>query len=245
MESWKKSSTEHWNNVGSAYDNVWYGAAKQLMSTQEKDYITSMVNRYMPKSVLDVGCGTGRILDIYIRQPSITAIYGLDIASSMVAHCNQRFQKEQKIKKIICADIQTEHPFPETTFDIISAIRVLKYNKDWKKMLQTIYGVLNENGIFICTIPNVYSITGLKPDTFSAHHLPIQYTTPKEFARTLEKIGFRIIDIQGFTKLPEVFYTHTTSPVLAKTVKNTETILQYILGSTFGSRILFATCKKV
>ena len=143
-----------------------------------------------------------------------------------------------KISEIICANIAQASILPDKQFDIISAIRILKYNQDWQHIISNIVEKLAPGGILICTMPNKYSLTALWKDD-------VAYTTPQEFKQLLEQSDLRVLDMRGFSKLPDKFHTWAKSEVAAYILQNTETILQKILGPLVGTRILFATCQKI
>ncbi len=236
MDFSKETNRKHWNKIGSNYEKVWKSAGKKLLSNKETAYITSAVKKYKPISVLDIGCGTGRIIDTYISQPSVQHIYGIDLSDTMVRHCNQRFSNENKVSEILCADIEDAQIFSEKQFDMISAIRVLKYNASWCNMLFAIRQHLAPDGIFICTMPNILSVTALWPDD-------IEYTTPKKFTAALEQAEFRVLDMRGFSKLPDKLHTWANTATRTKGVNQVEKIAETAFGSVAGGRILFALCQ--
>jgi SAM-dependent methyltransferase len=223
---------------------VWESPVKQLLSEREAGYIRTVATQYKPHTVLDIGCGTGRILDIYRSIPFATDVYGLDISDVMVSHCITRFEHEDRIKKIMRGEITDTSIFSEIQFDMISAIRVLKYNENWEEILRRIHTLLRPGGILVSTMPNIHSITGVRPDTFSSKHVPMQYTTPRKFSRALLHAGFQVLDMRGFSKLPEVLYTHTTTTTGATFLQAAEKVLENILGPVVATRILFSTSRK-
>ncbi len=229
---------DRWQSTGGQYDTVWQGAGKTNLSNLELSLLTTVITEHRPQRVLDIGCGTGRIIHTYASQPSIEEIYGVDAAPSMVAHCTHRFANERKVRDIICEDSEAHIPFSGIQFDMISAIRVLKYNSSWRTMLKNLNNRLKPNGILVCTMPNIRSVTALWPGK-------VKYTTPKKFNAVLEEAGFHVLDMRGYSKLPDKLHTHATSPISATLLSRAESFLQETLGPTFATRILFATCQKI
>ncbi|OGY31144.1 MAG: hypothetical protein A3C02_04140 [Candidatus Andersenbacteria bacterium RIFCSPHIGHO2_02_FULL_45_11] len=234
MQAFSKTD---WDTVGSSYDAVWQTAGKTILSHKETTSIAATVAHFMPKTVLDIGCGTGRIIKTYIQEPSVQEIYGVDTAPSMVTHCKERFSHEDKVREIVCTSSEDTIPFSDMQFDMISAIRVLKYNTSWRTMITMMAHALRPNGILICTMPNIHSVTALWPD-------PIEYTTPNEFKSVLTDAGLSVFSIQGFSKLPDILHKTTTSPRIARAFHHTEAVLEQLMGSVCATRILFATSQK-
>lgn len=232
----KRANKEHWDAVGSAYSKVWSSAGKTMLSKKELTYIASDIEQYSPKTVLDIGCGTGRILQEYTFHESVERIYALDISDAMIAHCKERFRAEKKIAEIICGDIEHESVFPIEKFDMISAIRVLKYNPSWRDMLKAMAHKLSPSGILVCTMPNSQSITSVWPDNLAS-------VTPDGFRKAIEQAGLRVIDMRGFSKLPDKMHSWARNPALAAMLHTTEDALAAMLGPIMGTRILFATCR--
>jgi ubiquinone/menaquinone biosynthesis C-methylase UbiE len=235
----------HWDSVAGAYSNVWRSHAKILLSNKETSFIAKYLIDLKPQRILDIGVGNGRILDDLIKHSkNQSEIFGLDISENMVKICQDKFKMEEKIKHIAVCDVsQTDICF-DNSFDLITAIRVLKYNKNWPEILEKIYGKLNKNGMCIFTMPNNHSITALHKDVFSEHKIPINYTNKKQLKKFLNKIGYQIREIRGFSKIPDIFYGLSNSNFYVKLLLWLENSLEKIMGKSFLARILFVVCVK-
>ena len=56
----------------------------------------------------------------------------------MVKICQKKFRGNKKIKEISVSDLSVEKlPFKDN-FDFVTMVRVLKYNKNWPKMIEKI-----------------------------------------------------------------------------------------------------------
>lgn len=104
------------------------------------------------KSLLDVGCGTGFIIDIAKRYFKI--IRGIDITPAMLEkvdiNCNSCDIKLQiaEVEKL---------PFASNSFDVVTAYSVLHHLHDLKPAFKEIYRVLKSGGLFYTdTDPNYY-----------------------------------------------------------------------------------------
>jgi len=162
-----ESNRIYWNNWGNAYSDVWQNEAKQELSRKEMNFISKYIAKQSPKKILDVGVGNGRILENILAHAEETAeVYGIDVSEKMVNICRDKFSTVPAVKCIEVCDISQGNICFDKNFDLITVIRVLKYNKNWMDILERIYEKLNEGGICIFSMPNNHSIAGLKRDTF-------------------------------------------------------------------------------
>jgi ubiquinone/menaquinone biosynthesis C-methylase UbiE len=236
----KNQNKNHWDNLNINYNKVWQGRAKQEMSKREVGFINHYLKIKNPKNILDLGCGTGRILNNLVANtnPDVK-IDGIDISSEMVKICKKKFKNENKIKFIEVCDISNkELPFSKK-FDFITAIRVLKYNRNWDKIIEKIYQRLNNNGILIFEMLNNHSINRL-----FRYDIPLYRTTPKKLKIFLKNVGFEILEIRSFTRVPDFFYGLSNNKFYVKALLSLEKLLEFFLGKVSMGRILFLAVKK-
>jgi SAM-dependent methyltransferase len=227
----------YWRAIGDRYQDSWKSAAKRGLSEKEVGFI----NRFMPTNAitLDIGIGNGRILKNYLASKKTNAIYGIDYAEAMVDYCKKKFKTNKKIKRICMCDVsKQELPFKKK-FDTITAIRVLKYNRNWKKTIKKISDSLKPSGILIFSMPNKYSINYLaRPNT------DIYWTTESEIRKICIANGLTILEIATFTKLPDFLYDTSNDDFSAHLISLTECSLSLVLGNNFG-RFFFVAVKKL
>lgn len=139
---------EQFNQIAQDYDSN----RKKFIPCFEAFYkeTTAFIASYLtePKSILDLGAGTG-LLSYFWYQQFPNAHYTLvDIASDMLHIAEQRFlglsQIEYRLEDYIKA-------FPKGTFDcIISALSIHHLESYQKEILfKNIYYTLPQNGIFV------------------------------------------------------------------------------------------------
>lgn len=104
-------------------------------------------------TILDVGCGGGRTIRKYTAAASEGMICGVDYAAGSVAasRAENRDAIEKGRVEIQRASI-SQLPFPDTKFDLVSAIETIYYWPDPVKDLREILRVLKPGGrvIVIC-----------------------------------------------------------------------------------------------
>ena len=230
---------QHWDKVGIEYSKSWVGKSKEHMSLKEMDFINKFLFPKRPKNVLDIGIGNGRILVNYLQNARKSAIYGIDISEKMVSVCKKRFFNKSAIAKLMVCDFSKgKLPF-NITFDFISSIRVIKYNKNWPEMIGKISQILSDDGVAIFSMPNIYSL-----NVFSFHKTPFYRSSKKQLEDICKQNNLKILDMQSFTRIPDVFYTLSNNEIYTKFIIALETLFSKIFGKTFLGRILFLAVEK-
>ena len=108
-----------------------------------------------PSCVIDVGCGTGRLLRAAsVRWPQ-AKLFGVDPAEQMVSEANRL--NPNAIFKLASAE---SLPFPDQTADIVLSSLSFHHWADQKKALQEIARVLRPGGLF-CLADHTMLLTKL------------------------------------------------------------------------------------
>ena len=208
------------------------------MSERELNFI-SRYSREKDMLVLDIGSGSGRILEHHLQSEYAREIYAIDVSEEMVKQCQRKFAHHRKLVAIVACDIAKEAiPF-NMAFDLITCIRVLKYNKNWPEIVEKCMEKLNPGGVFLFTMPNKYST-----NIFSRYQIPYYLTNKSELVNLAEKKGGTVLTVQSFTKIPDFFYEVTNHFLYAKFLELIEIFLETLLGKTLFGRILFVAVRK-
>jgi len=240
-----RENKKYWNECNADYSKVWQTRGRQEMSKLELELIDKYLKKLIPRRILDVGVGNGRILDNLIKFSAKQAkIFGIDVSEQMVSICKKKFRNESKVKQISVCDLSQEDICFDTTFDFVTMIRVLKYNKEWKKMIKRIYQKLNPGGVCIFTMPNKISISAFSGDTFSDQGIPIIYSSHREIREVLLTTGFKRILFRDFSKMPNFLYHIWQNWLYVHILISVEKALRVILGRSFLGRELFVICQK-
>jgi ubiquinone/menaquinone biosynthesis C-methylase UbiE len=109
-----------------------------------------------PSCIIDVGCGTGRLLRLVsVRWPE-AQLLGVDPAENMVAEASRL--NPNAIFKLASAEAL---PFPDQTADIVLSSLSFHHWVDQKKGLQEIVRVLRPGGFFCLADHNVLLLAKL------------------------------------------------------------------------------------
>ncbi len=235
----KGHDKKYWEQIGNSYTAFWKSKAKQELSKKELGFINKNLEKTKSRYILDIRVGSGRIIENYLAGSKVKGIWGIDWAGSMVSFCRNKFKNNKRVQKIAVCNISKERLPYERKFDFISAIRVLKYNKNWKEIVGRIIGGLDDNGIFVFTMPNKNSFLRFtKPET------SIYSTTKKGLEKVIQEQSGEVIQITSFMKLPDVLYDISDKKLYVSTLLWFEQILKIILRDTLLSRIFFVAAKK-
>ncbi|MCR4329296.1 MAG: class I SAM-dependent methyltransferase [Candidatus Roizmanbacteria bacterium] len=235
----------YWDKYNKGYGKTWNVKTRALLSKKELGFIQKYIPDLQRATILDVGVGTGRILNFLINKSKKDAsIYGIDVSQKMVDYCKTIFGKQKKIKEIkrISLSKKKGYIFNGVKFSLISAIRVLKYNADWKQYIHTFKNNLDRNGVMIFTMPNRESL-----NKFAHYTIPFYKSDYKEIQSVLDTNNLELLDIQTFTRIPDIFYE---LPHLKNTnwyatlINSTERLLKSIFGAHRFGRILFIAARR-
>lgn len=238
----KSAVARYWDRVGASYNDVWKGDARELMSRKEIGFMTKYLGKIKPKKAIDIGFGTGRILEMYRQNlPKGAEIYGVDISPKMVGLCRRRYKNEPKIKLLKTSNAVLIGDTLSGEFNFITVIRVLKYNRNWKEILNKLCQKLSNDGVIIFTMPNRFSI-----NRFAQTNYPIERSDTSEIRKLVADIGLEILEIRGFSWVPDYFYDtfFKNSWWYVRLLGKIEDLCSDISGGRLFSRILFIACQK-
>jgi SAM-dependent methyltransferase len=237
-EKGEGSMEELWNGIGATYDNRWRGAASGELSDMELDFIGRFLELAPGGDALDIGVGTGRILDRLLRSDRTESVRGVDLSEAMAAHC-RRTIKSKKFEGVALADISREEIPYDMSFDFITAVRVLSYCDDWKGAFSRTVGKLKPGGVMVFSMPNRNSI-----NSFTPCPVPVARTTRAEVELLAAEQGVEFLAVETFTRLPDVLYGASKGDGAARALLSAERFLGKVIGGTALGRFLFVAVRK-
>jgi len=136
-----------------------------------------------PRAVLDVGCGTGRLLDLLTQTyPNAQHFAGVDPAPSMLAVTRERTTDA----RVTLAQAMAERlPFPTGTFDLVVTSTSFDHWTDQAGGLAECARVMTPEGVLLLA------------DRISAWLVPTLVGSRKAKARTRSRVG-RLLTEAGF-----------------------------------------------
>lgn len=134
------------------------------------------------KRVLDIACGTG--YGTAELAHSAAQVIGVDVASEAVSYAAAQYARFNT--RFVQAS-GTALPFPDASFDLVTAFEVIEHLTDWPKLLEEVRRLLRPSGQFIVSTPNklYYAETREKagPNPFHTHEF-----TFEEFNQALQDV---------------------------------------------------------
>jgi ubiquinone/menaquinone biosynthesis C-methylase UbiE len=228
----------HWNNVGANYAQTWLYPSKELINKEELNFVTKVM-KDQDFDILDIGIGTGRIIDAFLKASVKSNIYGLDISKEMILYCKSHFENSVQVKALKVSDV-SKLPIPyRKKFNLITAIRVLKYSENWQEIIEKLSRQLRTGGILIFTMTNSNSI-----NRFGHYKILHQRETIKELETIVTGLGLSVTDMRTFSRLPDKLYFISQSAMYIALINTIEKVLKIFGKTKFGREIFVCAIKK-
>ncbi|MBI2595324.1 class I SAM-dependent methyltransferase [Candidatus Daviesbacteria bacterium] len=202
----KKSLKKHYNKK--------YFEDRDYLDERIAYTIRILLEKNNFKKILDVGCGTGKIVN-YLNQNRFDVI-GTD-SSIEAIKIARKFAVKSAKKKFIKADA-TKLPFKRATFDMITSISVIEHltKKQVNIFLKEAKRILKPNGIIFIVTPNLLSPVRLyRGKRWFGYSDPthINFYTPFSLAKDLKKVRFKKIKFNFKTAYNTPFYWDLPTPI--------------------------------
>jgi ubiquinone/menaquinone biosynthesis C-methylase UbiE len=157
------------------------------------------------KKILDVGCGTGDLLNYLAKKNKESLLWGVDISDKNIKRANKN--KHSKREKFTKLDANTL-PFKDNFFDEIYCYEVLEHVKNLDKVLDEIKRVLKNKGKFILTVPLKESeeilIKYNKDYPKQVGHE--RFFSKKDILKVLSKKKFKMKKYVGYNSFEHLFW---------------------------------------
>jgi ubiquinone/menaquinone biosynthesis C-methylase UbiE len=151
---------------------------------------TSLINAYYERPatlalagdvagrrILDAGCGAGPLLAALRDRGAI--VTGFDSSAGMLEVARRRLGDDADLH---VADLGSSLPFPDDTFDDVTASLVLHYLEDWGPTLAELRRVLKPGGRLIASVDHLFVTnmlhreSGREPDYFATYNYTEEWT---------------------------------------------------------------------
>lgn len=198
MKDYVSQSRKHFNRQAAEYDNntsYYYSGPAKISCKDAVEYLSN----YEFDTLLDVGCGTGFLIDQLAKIKS-TTYYGVDISENMLSVAISKNIKGTNFVEGVADCL----PFRSNTFDVVTCIQSFHHYPDSDKAMKEVLRVLKPGGLYFLSDTGIGGIGG-----WIDNHILFKLLKSGDchtenrygIARRMEKNGFSDIShkqIQGF-----------------------------------------------
>ncbi len=163
----------------------WWCVARQRIA---EDVIDRRIKLPAGARVLDVGCGTGAVLEALSAR---FEAYGTDTSQLAIDLCRQR-----GLANAFCCTLET-FPYPELRFDLVTLLDVIEHVDDDLGVLREAHRYLKPGGWALVTVPAYQFLWG--PHDVVNHHKR-RYTRPR-LRRVLDAASFEVRMLSYFNTI--------------------------------------------
>ena len=184
-------------------DRYWWFIARRHL-------ITSLLERHYARDgqcrILDIGCGTGAMLD---ELRPFGSVVGADFSPEALQFCVTRGAPADLAR----ADVR-RLPFADASFDVVTAMDIVEHIDDDKAACSEIFRVLKPGGRLFVTVPAFPSLWSEHDEAL--HHFR-RYTAPR-LKDLFQRVGLQVgkISYTVTTLFPPIWAYRQISNLLPK-----------------------------
>lgn len=195
---------EVWENLANKYNNLW--VQKYSLGPTRREVlkiVKPLLEKNKDLKVIDIGCGTGQLINEISSNCEDVNYLGIDVAENMIKVAKEN-NNGKNIKFQVCP---IEEFDTEEKFDIVICTHAFPYFPNKEDVLKKISRLCNENAEVIIVNSSTNSLKdliinfGLKATTSKAKYLSIE-----EMKKLFEKAELKVKNI---SVIREKFYMPT------------------------------------
>lgn len=200
MKNYIELSKKHFDNQAEIYDETNTAYYSKYPKISCKDVAQRLRNTEY-QSLLDIGCGTGYLIDILQKQKN--SLYcGLDLSPQMLKMAKQKLPQSVYLTEGSADSL----PYEDNSFDIVTCIQSFHHYPKPEKSMSEAYRVLKPGGLYIISDTGmgnypkfIYSfynnciVKKLNTGDYAAY-------SKQDIQNMMTLSGFKIKDAQDITK---------------------------------------------
>ena len=165
---------EEYERMYSLENTYWWFQGRKEIVLQLLDRYTRLEKDHL--SVLDVGCGTGLMLDALRRHARPV---GVDFSDLAMKYCAQR-----GIERLVCARVEAL-PFGDGSFDLLLALDLLEHLDDDAALMREMWRLCRPGGYLLISVP-AYEFLWSNHDEALHHRRRYSRATLKQLIRATD-----------------------------------------------------------
>lgn len=186
---------EVWENLAHKYNNLW--VQKYSLGPTRREVlkiVLPLLKENNKLRILDIGCGTGQLVNEISKSYEDVNYLGIDVASNMISEAKSNNIKNKNIKFKTCG---IEKFNTKDKFDIIICTHAFPYFPNKEEILKKMYKMCNKNANVIIVNSSTNSLKDLIINFFlKATTSKAKYLSIKEMKRLFEIVKFKVSDIK-------------------------------------------------
>jgi ubiquinone/menaquinone biosynthesis C-methylase UbiE len=149
----------------------------------ERPAMLALAGDVAGRRILDAGCGAGPLFAALRDRGAI--VTGIDKSAGMLEQARQRLGDGADLQ---VAELGSPLPFPDGTFDDVTASLVLHYLENWGLALAELRRILKSGGRLIVSVDHPFAENlwhrqaGLEPDYFATYNYTAEWTADGQSA---------------------------------------------------------------
>lgn len=170
------SDSTYQHEFSKIHEAAMYDAARRRQKARKtlsviKDFLTARNISTNRLTLLDIGCSTGFMTNLY--RESFGSVIGIDIDQSAISYAKAHFSCENA--EFLVRD-SMETGFQDDTFDVVTCTQIYEHVPDCKRLITEIRRILKPGGI-------CYFAAGNRLQWMEPHYrLPLLSVFPKSIA---------------------------------------------------------------
>ena len=186
---------EVWENLAHKYNNLW--VQKYSLGPTRREalkIVLPLLEDNKKLRILDIGCGTGQLVNEISKSYEDVNYLGIDVASNMISEAKSNNLKDKNIKFKTCG---IEKFNTKDKFDIIICTHAFPYFPNKEEILKKMYKMCNKNANIIIVNSSTNSLKDLLINFFlKATTSKAKYLSIKEMKKLFEIVKFKVCDIK-------------------------------------------------
>jgi ubiquinone/menaquinone biosynthesis C-methylase UbiE len=144
MEDLEKNSIVQFNSWAENYDNP---SIRNGFFTRSNKAIVKLLPQTFEVSILDVGTGTGILIEQVILKNKSAHLFGIDISPEMVKKAKRKFQGKNNVT--VALGSVNKLPYKDNSFEFVTCANSFHHHPDSMQSLKEIKRVLKPGGKLI------------------------------------------------------------------------------------------------